>query len=105
MPKRITDYREAGEKTQMAMDYCALNKVVPRKSDDPYLPESWKGIPSSEVREGMEREFGTQVASGTGTYMWQRIGADHDIEAALSFLQERREELLDGDLQELAGWK
>ncbi|WP_440764408.1 hypothetical protein [Natronorubrum sp. DTA7] len=105
MPKRITDYYEAGTKTQIAIDYCARNKVVPRKSDNRYLPESWKGIPSSEVQEGIEREFGVQVANGTGTYMWQRLGADHDLDAALKFLQDRREELLDAGVQELATWK
>lgn len=55
--------------------------------------------------DGIEREFGEQVANGTGTYMWQRLGADYDVDAALEFLQERREELLDAGLQELAAWK
>lgn len=100
---RITNYNDAGEKMQKVIDYCARYAVVPRQSDDPKLPAPWKGVSTEEVKEGIQEEFGAEVANGTATYTWQRLGADNDLNAALSFLEKRREALLDAGLRELSG--
>lgn len=105
MPSRITEYAAASEKAQIVIDYCARNQVVPRKSDDNKLPEPWRGVSSGDIKEGIEADFGIEVSNGVGTWTWQRLGADHDVDAAYSFLRDRREELLDAGLKELATWR
>lgn len=102
---RITSYTEAGEKMQMVIDYCARYAVVPRKSDDPELPEPWEGVSTEEIQEGIQKEFGEEIANGTATYTWQRLGADNDMDVAIETLQERREDFLSAGLKELAVWK
>ena len=99
---RITDYNDAGEKMQKVIDYCARHAVVPRKSDDSKLPEPWTGVSTEKVQEGVRNEFGVEVGNGTATYTWQRLGADNDLDAALSFLEERRDAFLDAGLQRLS---
>ncbi|WP_226006034.1 hypothetical protein [Natrinema salinisoli] len=103
--KRITDYEDAGHKMQLVIDYCARHAVVPRKDDDPDLTEPWTGVSTETVQEGVRKEFGEDIGNGTATYTWQRLGADHDVNAALSFLKDRRKALLDTGLEELAAWK
>ncbi|WP_146047404.1 hypothetical protein [Haloferax marisrubri] len=93
--KRITAYEDAGKKMKLVIDYCARYAVVPRKSDDPNLPSPWEGVPANEVQQGILEKFGVNVSNGTPTYTWQRLGADNDLEGALKFLQDRREEILE----------
>jgi hypothetical protein len=105
MVKRITEYEAAGEKTQVVIDYCARNRVVPRKSDDTALPTGWTGVSTETIQEGIKIAFGIDIATGTATYTWQRLGADYDVDAAVGFLRDRREELLDAGIDQLAAWK
>jgi hypothetical protein len=104
MPERIEEYQEAGKKTRMVIDYCARYAVVPRKSDDSLLPDPWEGVSTEEIQEGVRREFGVDIGKGTATYTWQRLGADHDTQTALSTLQDRRKAFLDAGVKELAAW-
>lgn len=105
MPKRITNYDDAGEKMQMVIDYCALNEVVPRKSSDPVLPDPWQGVTTEDIQKGIEQDSEVTIGKGTATYTWQRLGADNDRSAALEFLEERRELFKQADLNDIAGWK
>ena len=103
--KRVTDYDDAGRKMQIVIDYCARNAVVPRKGDDDDLREPWTGVSTETIQEGVRNEFGEDIGAGTATYTWQRLGADHDVDAALNFLQDRREAFLEAGLNDLAAWK
>ena len=103
--EKITDYNVAAPKTQQVIDYCARYAVVPRAGDDPHLPAPWTGLSSGKVQEGMAERFGLKVAQGQPLRTWQRLGADNDLEAALSMHQQRREDLLDAGLNECASWK
>lgn len=101
---RITSYEEAGEQMQKVIDYCARHAVVPRQGDDAALPEPWTGVSTESVQEGVRDEFGADIGNGTATYTWQRLGADNDLDAAVSFLQDRREAFLETGFQELSAW-
>jgi len=96
----INSYYEATEKQKLVIDYCAKHAVVPRKSDDPDLPEPWTGVSSEVIQEGIEIDFSREVSKGMGTWVWEKLGAwddgtGYDVNEALTVLQERREELVD----------
>lgn len=113
----IESYSETTENRQIVIDYCARYGVVPRQSDDSKLPSPWRGVSSEEIQAGVKEEFGLDISKGMGTLTWEALGArgkenrgtvrvsGHDVEGPLAFLQERREELLDAGLDELAEWK
>lgn len=112
----IESYSETTDKRKLVIDYCARYAVVPRDSDDSKLPEPWEGVSSEKIQNGIKEEFGRTVSRGMGTLTWEALGArgsvnrgtvkvsGHDIEGPLTFLQERREELLDAGLDQLAEW-
>ena len=101
-PKRITNYDDAGPKTQKVIDYCARHAIVPRKEDGLSLPHPWRGVSTGEVQAGLRDEFGEDFGNGTPLFAWQRLGADHDLDTALSLLENRREEFLEAGLRELS---
>lgn len=113
----IQSYSEATEKRKIVIDYCARYAEVPRKSDDPDLPEPWKGVSTEKIQKGIKEKFGIDVSEGMGTLTWEALGArgkenrgtvnvsGHDVEGPLAILQERREELLDAGLEQLAEWQ
>lgn len=104
MTERVKDYRDAGEKMQMVIDYCARHAVVPRQANDPDLPDPWRGVSTEAVQEGVHQEFNREISTGQATYTWQRLGADNDLDSALAMLEERREALLDAGLRVLVAW-
>lgn len=58
----MDSYREATEKQRLVIDYCAKHAVVPRKSDDPDLPEPWKGVSTEEIQKGVRDEFDGEMS-------------------------------------------
>jgi hypothetical protein len=101
---RWNSYSEAKPKSRLVIDYCARYRVVPRKYDGPKTPEGWRAVSRKEVREGIKKEFGESVSPSMAGWTWEALGANNDVEGAVAFLQERREDFLDAGLQELADW-
>lgn len=89
---------------QKVIDYCARNAVVPRKEDHPRLPEPWEGVSTETIQRGLRDDHGVTIGNGTATYTWQRLGADNDLDAALSFLRERRDAFIEAGFHELTPW-
>jgi hypothetical protein len=113
----IDSYKKTTEKRKIVIDYCARYAVVPRKSDDSELPAPWRGVSSEEIQTGIKEKFGRDISKGMGTLTWENLGArgkenrgttqvsGHDVEGPLAYLQQRRDELLDAGLHQLAEWE
>jgi hypothetical protein len=90
MPKRITNYDGCNDKTKIVIDYCALNKVVPRASDDGKIP-GMRGVSSKEIAEDIRNKFGMHIAGGMPTWVYQRCG---DRNHAPDFFMNHRQRLV-----------
>ena len=99
MPNRIKDYDECTDKTKMVIDYCALNKAVPRASDDGLVPEM-RGISSKQIAEDIRDEFGVHIADGMPTWVYQRCG---DRTHAPDFFLDHRQRLVKERVREKWG--
>ena len=102
--ERIKDYDEAGWKTQVVIDYCAQEKVVPKKDPGASVPDDWTGMSSKSVQRKILDKTGVEMASGEPGFAWERIGGKHATGKAMDFLEDRRDDFVHAGIDQLAAW-
>jgi len=98
---RIEDYHDAEGLTRAVIDYFALKREIPRQYDADALPKGWKATSRRAIREGIKEEFGVSVSESLPGNVWERIGANNDIDHALDLINRRRDELVEKGLDSI----
>lgn len=91
--ERIKHRDETAPLEGATIDYCALNRVTPRKYDEAALPKGWTVTSRRDIVEGIKQQFGVSVSEGTAGRTWERIGANKSVDTAMEFLQKYRDDL------------